>query len=255
MAWIESHTSLEKHPKLIRLQTAMRWSRNETVGFLHRFWWMVLEVSPSGDVTALSSPEVMSETLNMKVDLVGEALEQMEKVGLLDRTGDGKLIVHGWLDYAGIYLSTSKFKRFPERMAEIRAVHGLSKDNPGTVRDTKPTEPNQPDQPTKTKPPLPPPGDWWLAEIPDDLRGNEAEIRDWMAYKREKGQKYKPTGLGAFWRALRAIPPEKRRESVDWSMANNWSGLFQKRENTGGFSRKVTGEAGHVSGKYDHVSR
>lgn len=244
MAWIESHTSLEKHPKLIRLQTAMRWSRNETVGFLHRFWWMVLEVSPSGDVTALSSPEVMSETLNMKVDLVGEALRTMEEIGLLDRVDGGKLLVHGWLDYAGLYLSQSRFKRNPERMVEIRAAHGMSQDSPRTVLDTRPTRPDQPDR-TKQD-----------VCVPDDLKANEKEIRDWLEYKRQKGQTYKPKGLEALWRMFRAIPAEKRREAVDWSMANNWAGLFEKRDRGANGTReggRIVGTAAHQRGKYDHL--
>jgi hypothetical protein len=160
MAWIESHTSLDKHHKVVRLRVAMRWSKNETIGFLQRFWWTVLEVSPSGDITALSSPEVLSEMLDMQVDVMAKALGFMihedPKLAFLEWKG-GRLLVHDWLDYAGLYLSTSFYKRRPEKMAEIRALHGLppdcprtdqgqARDSSGTVLDTnQPT--NQPDQP------------------------------------------------------------------------------------------------------------
>jgi hypothetical protein len=87
--------------------------------------------------------------------------------------------------------------------------------------------------------------------IPFDLSENAPEILDWFEYKKQKGQTYKPKGLEAFWRALRLIPKEKRREAVDHSMANNWSGLFQKNGGTDG-NQKVG--AAIVPGKYDHLS-
>ena len=65
--------------------------------------------------------------------------------------------------------------------------------------------------------------------IPDDLKDDEAIILDWLEYKKQKNQSYKPKGLEALWRAIRAIPKEKRRESVDYCMSNNWSGLFEKK--------------------------
>lgn len=149
MAWIESHTSLDKHHKVIRLRLAMRWSKNETIGFLHRFWWTVLEVSPSGDITALSSPEVMAEMLDMPIEAVSKALKVMEdpdpKLSFLERK-NGRLLVHDWLDYAGRYLSESRFKRNPEKMDEIRHVHGQSTDSPRIVHDT-----NQPTKPKNKK--------------------------------------------------------------------------------------------------------
>lgn len=64
--------------------------------------------------------------------------------------------------------------------------------------------------------------------VPEDLKPNEPEIRDWLQYKREKGQRYKPTGLKALWNKIRAIPKDKRKESIDHSMANGWAGLYIK---------------------------
>jgi hypothetical protein len=209
----------------------------------------------SGSLTGHSAQEI--ESIVGWWGKSGEMVEAMVKVGFLDRSDDGVFIIHDFKSTQGhISVLKERAKIAAEARWEKMRSNATSIAQASSKQSPIPSL-TSPDQ-TKTKnnnPPLPPPGDWWLAEIPDDLRGNEAEIRDWMAYKREKGQKYKPTGIKAFWRALRAIPPEKRRESVDWSMANNWSGLFQKRENTGSFARKVTGEAGHVSGKYDHVSR
>jgi hypothetical protein len=68
-------------------------------------------------------------------------------------------------------------------------------------------------------------------EIPEDLKTNEPEIREWFEYKVQRGQRYKPKGLDAFFRVIRKIPPEQRRISVETSMANNWAGIFPVRNN------------------------
>jgi hypothetical protein len=120
----------------------MRWSRNEAVGFLHRFWWSVLEVSPTGDVTALTSPEVMSETLNMKLDVVQDAILKLEEAGFLHRV-EGRLLVKNWLDYAGRYLSTSLYRRDRKGMKKVEGLHCLRRKS--VVRqssDKRPTDDN-----------------------------------------------------------------------------------------------------------------
>lgn len=204
MAWIESHTNLDKHHKLIRFQTAMRWSRNEAVGFLHRFWWSVLEVSPSGDVTALTSPEVMSETLNMKLDVAQDAILRLEECGFLDNVG-GRLLVHGWLDYAGRYLSESLYRRHPEKMAQARSLHvlGQSSDSPGIVPDTLPDQPNQPNQ-KHTSPPAASWDRFW--EAYPRKTAKQAALRAWRKIRVDDGL------LALMLSAL-----ERQRQSDQWA--------------------------------------
>lgn len=97
--------------------------------------------------------------------------------------------------------------------------------------------------------------------IPDDLKMNEPEIRDWLEYKRQKGQRYKPKGLEALWRSIRAIPAEKRKESIEHSMANNWAGLFVKnggndgRENANDKLHSAIGGVERPDSKYAGVVR
>ncbi len=79
--------------------------------------------------------------------------------------------------------------------------------------------------------------------LPDDLKESETEILDWLEYKKQRGQTYKPKGLEALWRTIRLIPKEQRRASIDQSMANNWSGLFERRGENG--NRKI--DAGGTS--------
>jgi hypothetical protein len=61
MPWLMSDTHLDRHDKLIHFRRRMRWSKNESVGFLHRFWWAVLQYAPNGDVATLPA-EVLAET-------------------------------------------------------------------------------------------------------------------------------------------------------------------------------------------------
>ena len=54
-------------------------------------------------------------------------------------------------------------------------------------------------------------------------------MRDWCAYKREKGQSYKPTGLKACYAKLLKLSnsnSDTARQIIEQSMASNWAGLF-----------------------------
>lgn len=92
-------------------------------------------------------------------------------------------------------------------------------------------------------------------EIPPDLLQSEPEIRDWLAYKAERREAYKPSGIGAFWRTLRLIPPERRRAAIDRSMAAGWRGIFDEKGGSNGYGKnhRGVGEAATVAGKYDHL--
>ena len=67
----------------------------------------------------------------------------------------------------------------------------------------------------------------------DDARMNEAITR-WLAYKKERGQTYKPTGLKAFITRLGNLSGgngEVALKIVEQSMANNYSGVFPLNSN------------------------
>lgn len=86
-------------------------------------------------------------------------------------------------------------------------------------------------------------------DVPTDLLANLPEITDWLEYKKQRGENYKPKGLEALWRVFREIPPGKRRESVDHSMSNNYAGLFQKTGGRNG-NHQTAGYAEPTPGKY-----
>ena len=66
-------------------------------------------------------------------------------------------------------------------------------------------------------------------ELPEPMRTQECleAVKTWLAYKRERGQTYKPKGLAiALAKWSRDIPPGDFPSAVEASIANNWVGLF-----------------------------
>lgn len=59
-------------------------------------------------------------------------------------------------------------------------------------------------------------------------------MEEWLAFKKEKGQTYKPIGLRACYNNLLKLSdgnPTIARMIVDRSIANNWAGLFKLNNN------------------------
>jgi len=249
VAWIESHTTLDKHHKVINLRLAMRWSKNEAIGFLHRFWWTVLEVSPSGDITALSSPEVMAEMLDMPVEAMAKVLKVMEhsdpKLAFLERK-NGRLLVHDWLDYAGQYLSNSRYRRSPEKYEEIKRIHQvtaesppgseLSADSSPTVGRTLPTLPNQ-EKDLGGSPPAPPERPPGASQVrgegkpkagkpyPPESTPYKAARFFWEAYVREWAPSAKPptdAGLQTWARDCDLMFRVDRRSTEEFNALLDW---------------------------------
>lgn len=82
------------------------------------------------------------------------------------------------------------------------------------------------------KPPLSPKGetgyDWSL--LSDDMK---VVAEEWLKYKREKKQTYKPSGFKTFCKHLIELSgnnPSIARLIVEQSMANNYSGIFKLKD-------------------------
>lgn len=65
-------------------------------------------------------------------------------------------------------------------------------------------------------------------ELPDELRQYEKHVQDWLAYKRERHQTYKPRGLQLLFKKMVALGPGLP-SAVEESIANNYAGLFEAR--------------------------
>ena len=95
MAWIESHQSLQRHPKVIRLKTRLEIPKTQAIGLLHCLWWWAMDYAPSGDLSAFTPLEI-SEAAEWTGD--PEAFLRALKVcSLVDK--DNR--IHDWMEYAG----------------------------------------------------------------------------------------------------------------------------------------------------------
>jgi hypothetical protein len=115
MPWIESHTSLARHPKTLRLARILGIPVPAALGHMHLLWWWAIEYAPDGDVGRFDAAEVALACM-----WEGEAaalLPALQRAGFVDT--DGR--IHDWHDYAGKLVD--RRRRNAERMREDRATH------------------------------------------------------------------------------------------------------------------------------------
>jgi hypothetical protein len=63
MAWIESHQSLGRHPKLKTAARALGVSRPAMVGHLQYLWWWALDFAEDGDLSGIAAEDIAEEAL------------------------------------------------------------------------------------------------------------------------------------------------------------------------------------------------
>lgn len=138
MAWIESHTVLGRHRKVLELAKEMRLKPAHIIGHLHLLWHSALEQQENGDLTKWSD--------DLICELSGSPCEASHWVRLLQKHGwlDNR-ILHDWWDYAGNYLQ-SKYSHNPEKWKDVKQLHSTCKavapnpDNPPKITEPKITE-------------------------------------------------------------------------------------------------------------------
>ena len=140
MAWIESHQSLRKHPKLARLCHDLKITPYEAIGRLHVFWWWCVDYAPNGHLFKYDDLQIAEGA--EWTDDPKKFIEALVNANLLDRTDHG-LVVHDWLDFCG-ELVKQRCRRLKEKRRSMRHV------SPSKSRH--PTGPNQPNQPDPTQP-------------------------------------------------------------------------------------------------------
>ena len=95
MAWIQSHQSLGRHPKLLRLAARAGISNAQAVGHLQYLWWWTLEYAPDGDLSRFNAQEIAFAS-----EWTGDPefwFTVLKDTGWLDPDGH----LHDWDDYAG----------------------------------------------------------------------------------------------------------------------------------------------------------
>ncbi len=124
MAWIEFHASdIVRLKKFHDLRKACAWSEIEGLGFLGRFWCLVIEVRENGDVSDWDG-EYIAQIMGF-TDQVGKRVwEALVAARWLERNTAGRLVVHDWIDYAGAYLRGRYSGKNRAKLIDIWRFHG-----------------------------------------------------------------------------------------------------------------------------------
>jgi len=133
MAWIESHTVLRNHRKVLQLSRALKISVATTIGHLHLLWHAALEQQEDGDLSKW--PDELIAELSCYPGDAKVFVGFLEDIGWLDK---GKKRIHDWWDYAGMFLQR-KYQRTPEKWKAIKL-----KCTAGVQQLHIPNLPNQP---------------------------------------------------------------------------------------------------------------
>lgn len=111
MAWIESHTTLRNHKKLVALCHALQVNRAQAIGHLHMLWWWAIENRENGDLSGLFDKDIA-----LACDWDGDSsvlIEALHATGWLS-----EYTISDWEDYSWRLLGMRKSNR--ERQRKFR---------------------------------------------------------------------------------------------------------------------------------------
>jgi hypothetical protein len=122
MAWIESHQSIERHPKTIALMAEMGWDLDTTIGKLHRFWWWCIDYALDGNLSKFT-PAILGNSVGLNGEDSVKFLETMIKVRFFDEKPF--LRVHDWWDHIGLFLQRKYGEKNKAKWEAIRKSYEI----------------------------------------------------------------------------------------------------------------------------------
>jgi hypothetical protein len=117
MAWVESHTVLGRHRKVVLLADFLKVEIPSMVGHLHLLWHAVLEQQEDGDLSQWSD-SVIAHAAMWKGD-APTFVTALRQYGWIDGS-----LIHDWLDYVGEYLTRKYHSSDPQKLSTIWKAHG-----------------------------------------------------------------------------------------------------------------------------------
>lgn len=234
MAWIESHTVLGRHRKVIELAKDLRMKPAHLIGHLHLLWHAALEQQEDGDLSRWSD--------DMICEVSGFPCDAPQWVRLLQEHGwlNGK-ILHDWWDYTRAYLQ-SKYSKTPEKWQAIKSKHSIpignqqeTSRNPASPDLTGPnrTLPNLPKEKIYKKEkfakPTPEEVETYAKSIDFTVNGHA-----FVDFYESRGWMYGKTKITDWKAAIRT-----------WKRNHKQRGGDQHRN-----SDRISGAAGYMPGKY-----
>jgi hypothetical protein len=116
--WIQSHQSLARHWKTLRLVRLLGVSKSAAIGNLHLLWWWCLDYADDGYLGRFRADEI---ALAAEFDGDPEVFVQaLVESGFIDMKEDG-LHIHDWAEYTGRLKQRRDANT--QRMRDARAQH------------------------------------------------------------------------------------------------------------------------------------
>lgn len=140
MPWIESHTSMSRHPKTRRLARTLGCNTAQAIGHLHALWHWAMDYYQGGCLTddTVARGDIADGALwDGDADQFVQALIAC---GWLDSDGQ-TLTIHDWQDYAGRYLHLREQNAERQRRRRDNSVSNapVTRDNRVTTQGSNAT--------------------------------------------------------------------------------------------------------------------
>lgn len=269
MAWIESHTQLGRHRKLIEAARSLRLRPVYLMGHLHALWHATLEQAEDGDLSSWSD-----DMIAHAAEYPGEPSEFVRRL-YAARWLDGDLdaqprrvLIHDWLDHAGLYLTRKYGNRGKEKLAAIWSKHGREYGakqvlyssssascttsactSDGLVINSQEElvscaeeipKPNPPKGDLKGQVAFPP-----ALDHPDF----HAAWEEWLDFRRSMRWKLPAEKtVASRFKEFEAWGKDAAIESIQQSIRNAWQGLFPPKKNSHGKALANGENYGHAFG-------
>jgi len=243
MAWIESHQTLLRHPKVIRLAALLKIHKAQAIGHLHILWWWSLDYAPDGDLSAFTSQEIsLAAEWSGNRDGFKKALMEC---GWIDNDSN----LHDWHDYAGKLVEHREKERQRKKTERDRKnVRSTSAGHPKDVRETSCATVQNSTVPNSTVPrtdagrgqaAVPEPSKKQAATPPlivDEWEGLPLELNtdafkaawgDYLRYRAEKRlAKLKPLSIHAQWAEMKLWGDSGAIQAMRETIRQGWQGIF-----------------------------
>ena len=198
MEWIRLDSSYPRHRKVLRLVRNLG-----PLAELYpiRLWLWALEQSPDGSLRDIDAEE-MALIVGHKGD-ADKLWSAMSTCGFIEQDGEQSWRLRSWHEHQGILIERAE--RNAERMRRARAAGEVEPEPaPRPVRPAKPVE----------------------VEIPTalDTPAFRAEWGDWMKYKSERREAYKPIGAKKVLDGLAKRGADEAVAALRMAMERGWMG-------------------------------
>ena len=208
--WIKIRKSLAHDPRVIRISSALKADRLRTIGGLVSAWCLLDEQTEDGKLDGYT-PEVFDEIVGFP-----GLSQSMAAVNWLE-IGDGFLAAPRFEEHNGHSAkrrAQDSFRKTSARKADICPHDKRTKSGPEKRRE------EYKEKTVATAPVL-----------PFDSPGFTAAWTRWLEFNREKKKKMPATTTSLQLRKLAKFGELQAIASIEASMENNWTGLFEAKPN------------------------